>query len=130
MKVGCVTYVARYGEKEMTFTEACGWVATVLFFISYFPQLMRTYRSKSVEDISIEMWYILVIAHTTLLLHGIGVNSDPIIFNSLLGLSCETFMILMYHMFKDPRKRQARRLVNGMLKQMMKEFKERDNEKD
>lgn len=106
----------------MTITEATGWLATALFFVSYFPQLIRTFKLKSVDDISVSMWYILMVAYTSLLIHGTGIGSNPIVINSLLGMSCVSVMLLMYYQFRDPRKEKIRKEVRDFIKDVRRKF--------
>lgn len=108
----------------MTFTETCGWAATVLFFISYFPQLIRTYKLKTVDDISAPMWWVLIAAYSCLFTYGISLNSNAIMVNALLGFNCTGFMLVMYYLYRDPRKDRIRKIVVGFIKDSQRRFKD------
>ena len=107
--------------------EVFGWIATVLFFLSYIPQLVRTYQLKTVDDISAPMWWALVVAYGSLLIYGAHLQSDAIVVNASLGLSCVLLMLRMYYFYRDPRKEVNRKIVAGFIKDSQRKFKEGDD---
>lgn len=125
---GCATIVQMNGGKEMTFTEICGWAATILFCISYFPQLLRTWSLRSVDDISPGMWYLLVVAYTSLFIYGYGLHEVAVMANATLGLSCVIMMLTMYFLYRDPRKEEARKTVRRFINEAKKKFKEKNGD--
>lgn len=116
------------GERAMTSIEIFGWLATLGFFVSYFPQLLRTWKSKSVDDISVGMWYVLLASYTNLFIYGALLGRNAIIMNALLGGACTVVMVVMHYLYRDLNKRKARAMVKWFIAHSQKELKERDNE--
>ena len=44
-------------------SQALGWIATLLFTGMVIPQFIKTYKSKSVEDVSIWMFLVALVAN-------------------------------------------------------------------
>ena len=120
---------ASNGEQVTMFIEAVGWIAALLFFSAYLPQLVRTYQLKSVDDLSPKMWYTLLVAHCCMLFYGAELASDPMIFGSLLGINAVMIMLAFYYMYRDPRKDQIRTIVKGFLHDVKKQTKKNKKKK-
>lgn len=108
--------------------ETLGYISALCFFIGYIPQLVRTYRLKSVDDISLWMWVITLLAYASGLSYGIYLNKNALILSYTLGLGCTAFMLLMYSLYRDPRKDKARRIVAGFISESQRKLKEKDDE--
>lgn len=98
--------------------EIWGWLSAVLFGISYLPQLIRTYRLKSVDDISVGLWWMCFGAYVSLLIYGICLEKTALIFNAFFGLSCVSVMLIMYYSYNDSRKEEVRKIVRDTLKEL------------
>ena len=67
--------------------EYIGYLATLLTSVSYAPQVYKSWKSKSVGDLSV--WTICIVFSSTLawLSYGIGIASGPVIAaNIIVGL--------------------------------------------
>lgn len=54
---------------------ATGWVAAILSMISVIPQVLQAAISRSVEDVSVAMYFLLIATNIFWLTYGIGLNS-------------------------------------------------------
>jgi len=75
--------------------EYFGYLATFLTSVSYAPQVFKSWRSKSVGDLSV--WTICILFSSTIawLAYGIGIKSGPIIAtNAIVGIL--TFMLVYF----------------------------------
>jgi len=76
--------------------EIIGLIAAILTTGAFVPQVYKTWKSKSVDDISMTMYSVLFIGVVLWLLYGISLNSLPIILaNSITGI-----LVLMVIIFK------------------------------
>lgn len=102
--------------------ELFGYISAICFFVGYLPQLWRTYKLRSVDDISVWMWVLTLIAYLSGLTYGIWLDKWPLILSYLLGLSCTVLMLIMYHMWYDPRKDAVRKEVDNFIKDARRKF--------
>ncbi len=80
----------------MDIYEILGLVAAFLTTAAFIPQVYKTWKTKSVEDISLTMYSVLFIGLMLWLTYGISLNSLPIIIaNSVTGI-----LVLMVIFFK------------------------------
>lgn len=67
--------------------EIVGLVAAVLTTAAFVPQVYKTWKIKSANDISLTMYLVLFIGLILWLIYGIYLNSFPIILaNSVTGI--------------------------------------------
>lgn len=70
----------------MDFTTTLGLVAGTLTTAAYFPQVVKTWRSKSADGISWSMLFILCAGVAMWLAYGVYVHDLPVICANLLTL--------------------------------------------
>lgn len=63
----------------MELKDTLGYLATILSMISLFPQIYKTYRTKSTKDISATMSVLGIFASLLWLTYGIILKAVPII---------------------------------------------------
>jgi MtN3 and saliva related transmembrane protein len=100
-----------------------GWISGALFLISYVPQLIRTYKLKSVDDISPWMLALLACAYILGVIYGVLINSAPLTYNYLLGFNLILLWGIMFYLYRDPRKDEVRNEVRKLLKDVRRKFK-------
>jgi len=59
--------------------EIVGSLAGVLTTVSFLPQVIKTYRSRSAKDLSLGMFLLFTLGVLAWLIYGIGINKLPII---------------------------------------------------
>jgi len=79
----------------MTYVDFIGFIAGFCTTISFFPQVIKTYKTKSTEDISAGMFLILAFGLSLWIVYGVIINSLPIIIADVVGLSF-IFIILSF----------------------------------
>ncbi len=82
-----------------------GLVAGALTTSSAFPQLIKCYRTKSTEDLS--LWFLIAILSgvTLWILYGIAVSDIPLILTntvSFLPLSCTLYLKIKWDVVNRP----------------------------
>ena len=63
----------------MTGVTALGLLAATLTTIAFVPQVVKTWRTRSTEDISLWMFSILVAGITTWLIYGAIIRDVPLV---------------------------------------------------
>lgn len=61
-------------------------LAPIINTIQLFPQLYKTYTTKSVKDLSIYSLALIVITNLLWLLHGYFINDDSLIVSGIVSL--------------------------------------------
>jgi uncharacterized protein with PQ loop repeat len=103
--------------------EIFGYISAMCFFLGYIPQLVRTYRLQTVDDISVWMWLLTLMAYISGGAYGIWLGKWPLIISYALGLYCTIMMLMMYYLYRDPRKDKIRTIVRGFLRDSKRRFK-------
>ncbi|MDA7742312.1 SemiSWEET family transporter [Francisellaceae bacterium] len=68
----------------------CGVVANITSNIAFIPQIIKSYRRKSVADISIGMFTILFVTQICWIIYSIPIKANQLIISSLV----EIFLLL------------------------------------
>lgn len=81
--------------------EMLGWAATILFGLCYWPQLYRSYKRKSVGDISFWSWFLQLIAYLFGIGYGFKLKQLPLEIGYLHGLFCTVLLLIMYFEYRE-----------------------------
>ncbi len=77
-----------------------GYVAAFLTTIAFLPQVLRIYRTKSSDDISIIMLIFFIIGLIFWVVYGFLSGSIPILVANLITLSLNLLILLMKFIYK------------------------------
>jgi len=79
-----------------------GWIYTIAFSICYIPQIVKTFKTKKVEDISISLFTLSIVGYSSALVYSITELNAPLvlIINYTFGGICSLTMILLYYLYK------------------------------
>ena len=58
--------------------EVVGYAAATLSTIAFFPQVIQTLKTRKTKDISLAMYFIIVLASFCWIYYGISRNAPPI----------------------------------------------------
>lgn len=83
--------------------EVLGMVAGSISAITFLPQVIKTWRTKSADDISLLMFFFATTSVIMWLVYGIVKESIPIIYTNSLVLICS--LIMLYFKFRFSKKR-------------------------
>jgi len=77
-----------------TFGYVCGFLYAGIFCFSYVPQFIKTIRTKKVDDLSLNMFVLSVIAYTSLFTYQFYIGFKlAMVINCLLGGSFSIFFV-------------------------------------
>jgi len=81
--------------------EIIGWVYTICFAICYIPQIVKSLKTKKVNDISISLFVLSLIGYIcagAYTISSIGINAI-LLTNYIFGSICSLTMIIIYFMY-------------------------------
>jgi len=79
----------------MTLISILGWIQTILFSIVLIPQIIKTAHIKKVDEISIWVFVISLVANAVALWYAVLISQPPLIFKYISGgLLCGIYIIL------------------------------------
>ena len=81
--------------------EAYGFLAAILTTVAFLPQVIKTWRRKSAEDISWTMLILFLTGVTFWIIYGVFINSLPIILANLVTFILNTFILLFKIKFRN-----------------------------
>jgi MtN3 and saliva related transmembrane protein len=79
----------------MNNSDLLGLAAGALTTISFIPQVLKTWRSRSTEDISLAMFSVFSVGVVLWLAYGVSIHSWPIIIANVITL-CLSLTILYF----------------------------------
>lgn len=84
----------------MDWITLLGLLAGALTTIAFLPQVLKTWRTKSTEDISAIMFITFCLGLLLWLIYGLLINSLPIIFANALTLIFSSIILYFKFRFK------------------------------
>lgn len=70
----------------MDYIKLIGFAAAFCTTVSFFPQLVKVWKTKSAEDISLRMFFLMTAGLLLWLLYGIFTNDLPLITANAISL--------------------------------------------
>lgn len=80
-------------------SQFLGWIATTLFSVAMFPQIIKTLRRKSTDGVSIWLFIIFFIANIIALIYALLIIQTPLIIKYILGIVESTFYIIVFAVY-------------------------------
>ena len=84
----------------MNWTPYLGYAAGALTVISYFPQVVRAYRTREVKDVSWAMVAMLVTAGILWILYGLASEQMPVILTNVGTVILTSAILLAKFLFR------------------------------
>ena len=72
----------------MDIQNIVGYIATAVSTITFLPQVMKTWKTKSTKDFSVAMILLGVLGSFLWLVYGIFLKAFPIIITNAIVMSC------------------------------------------
>lgn len=85
----------------MNATEILGMVAGTISSVTFLPQVIKTWQSKSAKDISLWMFLLVTFSVVLWLIYGIILGSIPIIYTNAMVLIMSLIMLWFKFKFKS-----------------------------
>ena len=84
----------------MDITASLGYLAGFLTTLAFVPQVVKTWKSKSTQDISLGMFLIFCTGLSCWLAYGILIRSQPVILANLATLTLAGIILAMKLRYK------------------------------
>jgi len=84
----------------MSFEDILGYIAATLTTISFLPQVIKTWKSRSAEDISLAMVAISAAGSMAWLVYGFLKSDIPIIIANIILAALALMLVFMKFKFK------------------------------
>jgi MtN3 and saliva related transmembrane protein len=75
--------------------DLLGWIAGLLTTIAFFPQLLKTWRSKSAKDVSLVMMITFCIGVFLWLVYGLAIQALPVVIANLVTLILALLILIL-----------------------------------
>ncbi len=88
---------------EINSTEVLGFLAGIFTTIAFLPQVVKTWQSKSAEDVSLVMFILFILGVSLWCLYGWEIHSIPVIIANLITFILSATILalkLFYEKFK------------------------------
>lgn len=80
--------------------DILGWIAGTLTTIAFFPQLLKTWTSKSAKDVSLVMMVTFCIGVFLWLLYGLTIKAMPVVVTNLVTLILALLILILKIRYK------------------------------
>jgi MtN3 and saliva related transmembrane protein len=80
--------------------EIFGFMAAALGTVSLVPQVIKMWKTRSVQSISLMMYMIISVDSILWLTYGIALSLTPLIIQSTLTLTCSLSVVVMKILWK------------------------------
>jgi MtN3 and saliva related transmembrane protein len=84
----------------MEFHDIIGMIAGTLTTVSFVPQVIKTWKSRSAGDISFGMFLLFSLGVVLWLIYGLAIHSVPVIVSNVVTLVLSVSIIVMKLWFK------------------------------
>jgi len=82
-------------------SQTLGWIATIMLTTYAIPQIVKIFKRKSVDDISIWMWWLFLIGHLFALAYALMINEPPLIFKYITSIIISIVIIIFYYEYNN-----------------------------
>jgi len=76
-------------------TSAIGFIAAILTTVSFVPQVLKVWRTRSAKDISLGMYSLFTLGIATWLVYGVLIDSWPVILANLVTMILAGSVLVM-----------------------------------
>jgi MtN3 and saliva related transmembrane protein len=88
-------------QMEFNYITTLGLVAGVLTTLAYLPQVIKTWKSKSAQDLSWSMLIVLCIGIVLWLVYGFSIQDIPIIAANIVTLLLASIILALKIKYKN-----------------------------
>ena len=91
----------------MQLSDVLGWIATILFSICFIPQMLKTYRTKTVDGLSFRLLSISFLANIIALWYATLIKQPPLQIKYIIAIIFLAGCIYLYLKIYLKQKREA-----------------------
>ncbi len=87
--------------------DLIGYAAGILGMISFIPQLIKTYKTKQANDISMAMLWLFMLTNALYIIYGIALSLTPVVITLLLSTVIVIGQMILTVKYSTKEKEQA-----------------------
>lgn len=76
-------------------TNIIGYIASSLTTAAFVPQVLRTWRTRSVNDLSVVMLITFILGIVLWLVYGVAIQSPPVLVGNAVTLALNVMLLVM-----------------------------------
>jgi len=84
----------------MSFIDGLAYVAGVIVFFSYVPQIIKSCRTKKVDDLSLSMFYLALLSTVLYLIYAIILKLLPVIITMVFIFVITMVQIVLIYKYR------------------------------
>jgi uncharacterized protein with PQ loop repeat len=80
----------------MSLASILGWIATALFTVCYIPQIIKTYRTQTVDGLSFRLLFLSFVANIVALCYATLIGQPPLQIKYVLAMVFLAVCLYLY----------------------------------
>lgn len=80
--------------------EIFGYTSALCFIISYLPQIYKTYRRKTIQDMSFSLWALCLFAYITGFIYGCWLGKLPLMLSYGVGGMLNAIILMQWFYYR------------------------------
>ncbi|MBM2816852.1 MAG: hypothetical protein HW421_3614 [Ignavibacteria bacterium] len=76
--------------------QILGWAATIIFSAMMIPQIIKTLKTKSVDNVSLALFIMFLIGNIIAICYAYLIEQKPLIIKYLLAIGTTIFYLVVY----------------------------------
>lgn len=80
----------------MTLDQILGWIATILFSVLLVPQIIKTWRTQTVEGVSLALFVLYLISNVIALAYALLIDEAPLIIKYVIAIATSVLYLWLY----------------------------------
>ena len=80
---------------NLNLTQFYGSIAAFLTTVAFLPQVYKTWKSKSAEDVSLKMLTLFIIGLIFWIIYGVKIKSSPIVIANVITLILNSSILIL-----------------------------------
>lgn len=89
-----------WGGEGLSAVDLLAYVAGCIVFVSFVPQVIKTWRTKKVDDLSLAMFYMTMVSNSLYVVYAILTNLVPVFITMALICSITLVQIVLIHKYR------------------------------
>lgn len=99
----------------MQLLDIIGILGGITTTISYVPQIIKIYKTKSADDVSYGMYFLLYVGLGFWFTYGLMINATHMVIANLITVGFMTIIMYMKYKYKDHRLNDSQHKTNTLL---------------
>ncbi len=90
--------------KDLSSIETIGFLAGILTTLAFLPQVIKTWKSKSADDVSLSMFILFISGVLLWCIYGLEIHSIPVVAANIITFILASTILIMKIIFENSTK--------------------------